>query len=157
MRVNLGCGEYKADGWVNVDCYAGVAPDVVAELGRLPFDDGEADQIYAGHVFEHVAMERLPMVLLEVARVLASDGTLMVVGPDLDRALASWPEVVDEIKSGPSGSWPGAAHLWDCRESLMLQVLIDAGFEAAPLSIEAVPSAWPVVSRIGWQFAIECQ
>ena len=157
MRVNLGCGQYKADGWVNVDCHPGVQPDVVAELGRLPFDDGEVDQVYAGHVFEHVAWERLPMVLLEVARVLKSDGTLMVVGPDLDRAVEGWPDVVEEIKVGPAGDWPGAAHLWDCSETVMQQALVDAGFETTPLPIQAVPSGWPVTSKIGWQFAIECR
>lgn len=154
MRLNLGCGEFPAEGWVNVDCHAGLNPDVVADLASLPFPDNSAEMVYAGHVFEHVDPDRLPAVLAEVRRVLA--GPLMVVGPDLTRAEQGWPEVVDEIKAG-AGRWPGDAHLWDCREDIMLGYLQDAGFTADPLPIAAVDGDWPVVSRVAWQFAIACR
>lgn len=154
MRLNLGCGEFPAAGWVNVDCHAGLKPDVVADLAALPFPNDAAEMIYAGHVFEHVARDRLPDVLAEIARVL--DGPLMVVGPDLTRAEQDWPEMVDEIKAG-AGRWPGDAHLWDSREDIMLELLRDAGFTADPLPVASVTGEWPVTSRIGWQFAIACR
>ena len=157
MRLNLGCGAYPADGWVNVDLRDdGPKPDVVADLADLPFDDGSADAVYAGHVFEHVGLEDIPAALQEIDRVLVSDGVLMIVGPDLARAETSYPEAIPDIVPGdPNPDRPGEAHLWESRESLMLQILTDNGWTAKPLPIMAVPYPWPVVSRIGWQFAIE--
>ena len=156
MKLNLGCGEFPAAGWVNVDLrdHDGPRPDVVADLADLPFGDGAAQAVYAGHVFEHVALDRLPVVLTEISRVMASSAVLMVVGPDLDRAETDFPERIPDIVHG-GGRWPGDAHLWDCREPLMLQVLTDNGWAVRPLPIAEVPDTWPVTSRIGWQFAVE--
>lgn len=156
MKLNLGCGEYPATGWVNIDLrdHDGPTPDVIADLADLPFPDCSAEAVYAGHVFEHVALDDLPAVLAEINRVMALDAVLMVVGPDLDRAEADWPERIRDIVHG-AGRWPGDAHLWDSREPLMLRLLVDNGWAANPLPIVEVPSTWPVTSRIGWQFAIE--
>ena len=155
MRLNLGCGAYPAAGWVNVDLHDdGPRPDVVADLADLPFDDGSAEAVYAGHVLEHIALDNIPAALAEINRVLAPGGVLMVVGPDLDRAEAGYPEAVQDIIRGP-GKRPGEAHLWDCREPLLLSLLADNGWTVNPLPIVDVPSSWPVVSRIGWQVAVE--
>lgn len=157
MRLNLGCGAFPADGWVNVDLRDdGPQPDVIADITDLPFEDNEAAAVYAGHVFEHIDLGDIAAALAEVDRVLAPDGVLMVVGPDLDRAESEFPDAVPDIVHGhPNPERPGEAHLWDSREALMLRLLIDNGWDAHTLPIVAVPSSWPVVSRIGWQFAIE--
>lgn len=157
MRLNLGCGEYRAEGWTNVDRrdHDGPRPDIVASILQLPFEDGSAERVYCGHVLEHLDYEQeLPTALAEVRRVLADDGELMVVGPDIERARASYPEAIPDIENG-AGRWPGDAHLWIPTEATTLDVLTEAGFTAWPQAIEAVPASWPVVSRIGWQFAIE--
>lgn len=155
MKLNLGCGAYPASGWVNVDLHDdGPQPDVIADLADLPFDDGSAEAVYAGHVFEHIALADVPAVLTEIDRVLAADGVLMVVGPDLDRAEADFLDAVPDILPGEIGK-PGEAHLWGSREPLMRRLLTDNGWRAEPLPIVEVPSTWPVVSRIGWQFAIK--
>lgn len=155
MRLNLGCGEFKADGWVNVDRQPWVKPDVVASIEQLPFKDGAAEMIYAGHVLEHIAPEALPAVFAEMRRVLAPDCRMMVVGPDLERAEAHFPHEVPSIKKGAE-RWDGDAHLWDSTEQLTLEFLVAGGWKVAPVPIEDVSSAWPIVSRIGWQFAAVC-
>ncbi len=56
MRLNLGCGFNKRDGFVNVDIGEHCAPDVVHDLERTPWpwDDSAVGEIYMSHVLEHL-------------------------------------------------------------------------------------------------------
>lgn len=157
MKVNIGCGEFYAEGWTNVDrtkVEGGPQPDIVASADSLPFEDGSIDYLYAGHVLEHIDLADIPSILAEFSRVLSEDGTLLVVGPDLDRALESYPEAVDDIRYGGC-RWEGDEHLWESRESTMESLLEDSGWSTQPVDINEVDdSFWPLTSKIGWQFAI---
>jgi predicted SAM-dependent methyltransferase len=157
LKVNIGCGEFYADGWINVDRTkedGGPQPDILASAENLPFEDRSVDFLYAGHVLEHVAISNIPAVLDEFSRVLDSDGTLLIVGPDLDKARKSYPEAVYGILHGDC-RWEGDEHLWESRESTVENLLEDAGWSTQPVAIEEVDdSFWPLTSKIGWQFAI---
>ena len=56
MKVNLGCGRFKLDGFVNVDVNEDLQPDVVAfaqdYMETLP--DDSVDLVYMGHMIEHI-------------------------------------------------------------------------------------------------------
>lgn len=156
LKINIGCGEFPAAGWVNIDAHSapgGPQPDVTASADSLPFGDRTVGRAYAGHVLEHIPFEDVPAVLDEIKRVMALDGLALFVGPDLDRALASFPEEVDSIRHG-AGRWPGDRHLWESRESTMMELILEGGWIAAAVPIADVSEDWPVTSRIGWQFAI---
>lgn len=153
MDLNLGSGDYPAAGWVNVDLSHPTA-DVHASLTALPFPDQSSEHVYAGHVLEHIWLHDLPTVLAEIRRVLS--GTLMVVGPCLTRAVRGYPDAVPDIIAG-AGRWEGDDHRWPSRETTTLRHLTAAGFTCTPLPITDVPAPWPVVSRIGWQLAIEAR
>jgi predicted SAM-dependent methyltransferase len=158
LQINVGCGEFRAEGWLNVDIYSGdegPQPDIIASAENLPFSNGAVDRLYAGHVLEHIELETVPAILQEFYRVLKPSGGMLIVGPDLDRAEASFPEEVEVIKTG-GHRWPGDAHLWDSRGSTMLDLLRDTGFDVAEAEILPVflGGQWPVTSGIGWQFAI---
>lgn len=155
MKVNLGCGEFRAEGWVNVDVQSedGPLPDVVASAYDMPFDDNSVTHLYAGHFLEHIAFEDLPLILKEIARILTPDGEVMFVGPDLTRAEENWPEMVAPILNG-EGRWPGDEHLWESREETIMDLLKEEGWEATAIAIADVDSKWPVTSYIGWQYAI---
>lgn len=59
MRLNLGCGDFKIDGWVNVDKYGHFDPDVVHDLEQFPwpFDDSAAEEVLLNHVLEHLGQD----------------------------------------------------------------------------------------------------
>ncbi len=59
MRLNLGCGYDKRDGWVNVDSVAACAPDQVVDLERLPWPwpDNVVDEVLMKHVLEHLGAD----------------------------------------------------------------------------------------------------
>lgn len=56
MKLNLGCGFNKYDGYVNVDSSPACAPDVVWDLEHTPWpwEDSSVDEILMEHVLEHL-------------------------------------------------------------------------------------------------------
>jgi len=91
MKLNLGCGNKRKDGWVNIDCVKTEATDIVRDLVRgLPFADSTADEILCDNVFEHIGPTvDLLFVINECYRVLQPGGVLVVIVPD-GRSQAAW-------------------------------------------------------------------
>ena len=56
MRLNLGCGYDRMDGYLNVDKEAGCQPDKIQDLENLPWDfkSDSVDHIVLSHVLEHL-------------------------------------------------------------------------------------------------------
>tara|TARA_Y100000310_G_C20634498_1_gene790459 strand:+ start:606 stop:1163 length:558 start_codon:yes stop_codon:yes gene_type:complete len=84
-RLNLGCGEFKKKGYVNVDASKRVNPDVVHNLDKFPypFKDGEFDLIEADHVIEHLYDPF--KVMAELHRILKVGGKLIIRVPHFSR------------------------------------------------------------------------
>lgn len=156
MRLNLGCGEYHAEGWVNVDAYTSTV-DVRARLEALPFLDGSATHVYCGHVLEHIAPIDLPAVLVEIRRVLAADGEFCVVGPDCDRIdPAKEPDLYAiAAKHVTTLDNPHGSHLWTCTEAKLLSYIQAVFPGARAVLVAEVPETWPgVVRHASWQCAV---
>lgn len=114
LKLHLGCGHLAPAGWVNVDASLGARlsrwaplrwlvralglfrqrwdPDIVIHDLRRPFPwpDGSAAVIYSSHTLEHLSKEEGRRFLRECARVLAPDGVLRIVVPDLAAVLADY-------------------------------------------------------------------
>jgi SAM-dependent methyltransferase len=88
MKLLLGCGEERREGWTRVDVCAGVEPDIVLDLEvrPWPFDSGSAEAIEALDVLEHLA--DTVGFMDECWRVLSPGGTLKVRVPDWQSANA---------------------------------------------------------------------
>jgi SAM-dependent methyltransferase len=147
--------------WVNVDRYEGpgVNPDVVADAGCLPFEDGSAEAVYAGHLLEHLDIEtELPAVLAEVRRVLGRGGLACIVGPDIERAQAGvergedWAMLLPSIRDGGC-RWEGDRHKWISTGPRTLELVRPVFPHAAEVDITCLGPYWPVVDKVGWQFA----
>lgn len=158
LQINVGCGEFRADGWVNVDMTnedGGPQPDIVASALDLPFADGTVDRLYAGHVLEHLTPEDVVLALKEFQRVIGTDGKAMIVLPDLDVAEAKYDaDLIDAIRYG-GDRWAGDKHLWESRPSNFAPMLVEAGLPDATLvSIASlVGTDWPVTAYVDWQYA----
>ncbi len=59
MRLNLGCGHDRRDGFVNVDRSPDCAPDAVVDLEQLPWPwpDDSVEEVVLRHVLEHLGRE----------------------------------------------------------------------------------------------------
>lgn len=167
LRVNVGCGDHYAPGWLNVDVAKTdqVQADVVGRLG-----DSLADQIglnvvshlYLGHILEHIDLSQMESAMADIHRMMSPDGIIMVVGPDFARA-TEWVRAGDMTRTAAGevllgGSrWDGDDHRWVSTAETTRCLLEFFGFLTRPVEIENVPGIWPLVSRIGWQFAIEAE
>ncbi len=85
MRLNLGCGFNKREGFVNVDIGDYCAPDVIHDLEEVPWpwDDSVVDEIYMSHVLEHLGATTAGYfaVLQEMYRVCRHDARITIVVP----------------------------------------------------------------------------
>ncbi len=84
-KLNMGCGEYHKDGYINLDWQPLTKPDVSHNLNVLPypFEDNSFELIEAFHVLEH--LDRPFEVMKELHRILVPGGVLHVKVPHFSR------------------------------------------------------------------------
>ena len=71
LKLNLGCGARKLEGYVNVDIQPAESPDVVTDLARdrWPWSDGSVDEVAAEHILEHLYPREFLHFMRELWRV----------------------------------------------------------------------------------------
>ena len=86
MKLHLGCGKRRLEGYLNVDARLEVGPDLVADVTALTgFEDGSAELVYACHVLEHIPRGQVDAALAEWRRVLKPGGLLRISVPDFQK------------------------------------------------------------------------
>jgi hypothetical protein len=168
QKVNVGCGPHYVQGWVNTDIVEteDIKPDII-DSDLSSFEDESVDMLYLGHILEHIPWEDVPEFIVGVNRILKPSGTLLVVGPDVVRALGWWRATKinnkelyqimewDELEEVPEGAQHGSRHFWNCTEARVIKVL-SPHFNCQSVNIidPTQLKDWPIVSRVGWQCAI---
>ena len=85
VRLHVGSGAERLDGWLNVDLKPFRGVDVVADVTEgLPFADSSVEAVYAEHFLEHLRLDDGLDFLAEVHRVLRPGGVLRISTPNLD-------------------------------------------------------------------------
>ena len=79
MKINLGCGFNKIEGFINCDSNKRCDPDKVIDLVKvkLPFKDNEVEEVVANYFFETLGDNFLPM-MKEIYRV-CNNGALVTI------------------------------------------------------------------------------
>lgn len=85
LRLNLGAGDHKIDGYTSVDKYDKAA-DVLADICDLPFDDNSVDHIIASQVIEHIPYNQTEQMFKEMYRVLKPGKKAHIECPDIEYA-----------------------------------------------------------------------
>jgi predicted SAM-dependent methyltransferase len=103
MKLDLGCGPNKKDGFVGVDImqFDGKV-DVVTDLTKpWPFADGTVEEVHCSHFLEHLTGEQRLHFFTELDRVLAPEGKATIIVPHWRSSRAygdvthQWPPVVE--------------------------------------------------------------
>lgn len=85
IRLNLGCGLRKADGYINIDNREETGPDLCIDVAAgLPYEDGTVDEVRAFDFLEHVPRDKVIFVMEEIWRVLKPGGRLEHFTPSTD-------------------------------------------------------------------------
>lgn len=165
--LTVGSGPHYAAGWINLDLNTHPdwepakggkgQPDIIASIFDMPFEDGEIDRVYLGHILEHLEYEKIPDGLREVQRVIKPGGEIMVVGPCADKAkrLNVPSDLMHAIEAhGFDGT--GFGHEWTPTADLTLKIVqvVFPNAKETPITMVSRPK-WPNPSQALWQCAIE--
>lgn len=84
-KLNLGCGQFKKSGYINVDWDKSASPDVVHNLSKIPypFKNDYFNIIEADHVLEH--LDTVFVIMKELHRILKPNGKLIIKVPHFSR------------------------------------------------------------------------
>lgn len=160
MRVNLGCGRFKINGFVNVDIVRNehVKPDVMMDsvtyLRQQESDSVEF--IYAGHFIEHLERVQALDLLKEAKRVLRPGGKMQIVVPDVEKALKMMKEgklninFQDVVLGDRSNRFEYHQQVFTLD---ILRKLCKQFFE----EVEEVFHSPYWVAAVGWQTTVQCR
>lgn len=85
VAYNLGCGNKKWSGWINVDLHSDVA-DIKCDLKKLDeIESDTADAVAAIHVVEHFYRWEVHDLLTEWKRILKPGGKMILELPCLEK------------------------------------------------------------------------
>lgn len=81
MKLELGCGNNKREGFFGIDVQPGPQVDLLLNIeeSKLPFDDDSIDYVYSSHTFEHLT--HYPFVLQEIFRVCKHNAVVEIWTP----------------------------------------------------------------------------
>lgn len=89
LKLHIGCGPQRLDGFVNCDESPSSATDVLFDCTkRWPFPDNSASIVYSSHTLEHLT--DFKGFFREAWRVLREDGSLQIRVPYGDHRSAWW-------------------------------------------------------------------
>lgn len=85
IKLNLGCGQFKKEGYLNIDTDSSIKPDILHNLEKFPypFADNSIDLIEADHILEH--FHDVLAVMREIWRILKPEGKLVIRVPHFSR------------------------------------------------------------------------
>ena len=85
VRLNLGCGYRKLDGYINIDNRKEIEPDACVDIiCGLPYSDSSIDEIIASDFLEHIPIGKVIFVMEEIWRVLKPNGIFESLTPSTD-------------------------------------------------------------------------
>ncbi len=89
LKLNIGCGKVKYDGWVNIDIDYNA--DLILDTRKgLPFKENSIDFIFSEHFVEHLTFEESQKLLRECYKCLKAGGTIRTATPDLDYIVSKY-------------------------------------------------------------------
>lgn len=111
-----------------------MAPDVVADVRKLPFPDNYADEARAIHIIEHFYAWEALDVVREWVRVIKPGGQLAIECPCLDKVLklAEVPQIDPRytywaLYGDPRHQRPEMCHRWCYSVTALTKLMIQAG------------------------------
>lgn len=104
LKLDLGCGTYKRDGFVGVDCRKFDGVDQVVDLRKpWPWADGSVTEAHCSHFIEHLTASERVHFVNELYRV-------MVVGAKCTMITPHWASC--RAYGDLTHQWPPVSEFW---------------------------------------------
>lgn len=82
LRLDIGCGKNKKEGFIGLDQYAIDGVDVVCDLRKkLPYKDGSVDEIHCSHFLEHLEAKERVAFMNELYRIMRPGAKATIITP----------------------------------------------------------------------------
>jgi hypothetical protein len=130
LKLDLGCGQNKREGFIGVDKFAAEGVDVVHDLcscstdsftGRkhanFPWPDNSVGEVHCSHFFEHIPALVRPLFMDELWRVMAHGAKALFITPFSRSYRATqdftheWPPITEQSYLYFNKSWREANKL----------------------------------------------
>jgi predicted SAM-dependent methyltransferase len=99
LRVNVGCGPGRVEGWANTDLVPARGVLFMDAASAWPLPDGCAAAVNSEHFVEHLTREQAATYFAEAHRVLRPGGVIRTSTPDLRGTVEAYLEG-DDAKLG---------------------------------------------------------
>ncbi|HSF39825.1 MAG TPA: methyltransferase domain-containing protein [Thermoanaerobaculia bacterium] len=136
LRLHVGCGRARMEGWVNIDVQALPGVDVVADVTKgLDFPEGQAEAVFAEHFLEHLPIADALAFLRESHRVLAPGSWVRLSTPNLDWVWATHYKLEEEPAGKRSAAialnraFHGWRHQFLWNREMLEEALLASGFD----------------------------
>lgn len=165
MKLNVGCGARRIEGYTGVDAVKRTAADIVAPASKIPLKDGSVEEIMAIHLVEHVHVWEAPALLREWFRLLSPGGLLVLELPDIVKCCRNIAENYTMAGKHPdqAGLWgcygdprerdPFMGHKWGYTFQSLSPMVAEAGF----IDLTEHPTKWHPVGRDRRDFRLEAR
>lgn len=102
MKLDLGCGSRKREGFTGVDSSPDCGADIVHDLNLMPwpFDDASVDEVHCSHFLEHLDGPERIRFMVELYRVMKPGARALIITP-----YWSWVGAIQD----PTHKWPPIA------------------------------------------------
>lgn len=85
MKINIGSGHKKFNGWINIDQDSKVAPELLMDVTKeFNYPENSLDFVYNEHFIEHISFEDATNLCSKIYTSLKPGGVLRIATPDLD-------------------------------------------------------------------------
>src|SRR5512140_2484260 len=112
LRLDIGCGKNKKEGFTGVDQFAIPGVDVVADLRKpFPWPDNSVEEVHCSHFIEHLEAKDRVRFMNELWRVMKPGAKCTLIAPHWcsNRAYGDmthcWPPVAEMFLSYLSAKW----------------------------------------------------
>lgn len=104
MKLDIGCGPNKKEGFTGMDQYALPGVDVVhdARVTPWPFEDGSVEEVHCSHFLEHLTGQERVAFFNELHRVMAVGAKGTIITPH-------WAS--NRAYGDPTHQWPPMAEM----------------------------------------------
>lgn len=133
MKLNIGCGTHKREGYCNIDVNGEHKPDVCVKIESLDYPENSIDEVYASHVIEHLKIWDAKTFIAKTYKWLKPGGKLLLAIPNMKVLGEQLVKGEDEhiifnwIYGGGTGDMP-MDHKWGWTENTLRREVEQYGF-----------------------------